>query len=613
MMLSHRGFLLCTLACAALAGLVFLPGLPGDFVFDDHINIVGNSGIELHSLTPTAILDTISSAQYGGITRILPTLTFAFDYYRGGGLDPATFKITSIAIHALTAAVLAWFLRSLLLATGTSQSRAQRTALAMALAWAVHPLQVSSVLYVVQRMQTLATMFVVLALWSYLKARQAQIEGRSGRTGWMLTGLLWAIALGCKEDAILLPGYLLAMELTVLRFRASDPALARRLQRGYLYAAALGATAFLLLIVPHYWSWDAHHNRNFSSYERLLTQGRVLCIYLWEILLPLPSHMPFYYDWLRPSRSLLQPWTTVPALLLLFALLAFAWKLRTRRPLFALGVFLFFIGHAITSNVVPLELAFEHRNHFPLIGVVLATGDLAALLASRFHFRPAPLAAACVLLLGGLSSATAIRANSWDSDLKLAQTSTRLAPSSTRAWNQLCVAYFNLGGGDKADNPYLDKAISACDRGAEADRNSIKTVTNIIAMKAIQGSLSPVDWDRYLERLRHVTMTPENASSIWVILNKARDGAPMDENRLLEAIETVSQRRPPKPVESAAMGYFILGHTQQPDKAYPYFARAVQSAKNPSFATGLIDELRKDGHPAWADSLEATMRTSVRD
>lgn len=602
---SNRAFLLLTLVCAGLAGLLFLPGLPGDFVFDDNINIVGNSGLELQSLAPSAILDIIFSTQYGGITRVLPTLTFAMDYYRGGGtLDPATFKTTNIAIQALTAFVLAGFLRSLLVTAGTRPNAARWTALAMAFVWAAHPLQVSSVLYVVQRMQTMATLFIVLALWSYLAARQTQIEGRSGRTGWMLTGLLWALALACKEDAVLLPAYTLALELTVLRFRAGDPGLAGRIKRGYLYATVAGATLFLFVVVPHYWSWDAYYNRNFSSVERLLTQGRVLCLYLWEILIPLPSHMPFYYDWLVPSRGLLHPWTTLPALLLLGALLIGAWKARHRRPLLAFGIFLFFAGHAVTSNIAALELAFEHRNHLPMIGVVLAVGDLLAMAVGRLRLRAAPIAASGLVLLAGLSSATALRAASWNSDLRMAQTSTRIAPFSTRAWNQLCVAYFNLGGGDKADNPYLGQAIAACDKGAEADRNSIKTLTNIIAMKAIQGTLTAEDWDRYLARLRYVTMTPENASSIWVILNKARDGVPMDGNRLLEAINVVSQRNPPKPVESAAMGYFILGHTQQPDKAYPYFARAVKNTKDPSFATGLIEELRKEGHPAWASKLE---------
>lgn len=614
MMQSDRAFLLYTLVLAMLAGLLFLPGLPGDFVFDDNINIVGNSGIELQSLAPSNILDIIFSAQFGGTTRVLPTLTFAIDYCRGGGtLDPATFKSTNIAIHTATAFVLAWFLRSLLLTAGARPNTARWTALALAFVWAAHPLQVSSVLYVVQRMQTMATLFILLALWSYLTARRAQIEGGSGRTGWMLTGLLWALALACKEDAVLLPAYMLAMEFTILRFQAGDAALASRIKRGYLYAIVAGAAIFLLVVVPHYWSWDAYYNRNFSSYERLLTQGRVLCLYLWEILIPLPSHMPFYYDWLVPSRSLMQPWTTLPALLLLGVLLVVAWKTRHHRPIFAFGIFLFFAGHAVTSNIAPLELAFEHRNHLPLVGIVLAAGDLLTISLARFRLQTMLIVTSGLVLLAGLSSATVLRAQAWSSDLRMAQTSTRIAPFSTRAWNQLCVAYFNLGGGDKADNPYLNQAIAACSKGAEVDRNSIKTLTNIIAMKAIKGTLSAADWDRYLLRLRYVTMTPENASSIWVIVNKARDGAPMDEARLIEALDIVSKRRSLKPVESAAMGYFILGHTRQPDRAYPYFAYAVQKTQDPAFMQGIVEEMRKEGRPAWANRLEMLIHTPSND
>ncbi|MCB1568135.1 MAG: hypothetical protein KDI69_04875 [Xanthomonadales bacterium] len=375
----------------------------------------------------------------------------------------------------------------------------------------------------------------------------------------------------------------------------------------------LGAAIFLFLVVPYYWSWETIYNRNFSTYERLLTQGRVLCLYLWQMLVPMPSNMPFYYDWLQPSHGLLQPWTTLAALVLLALLLGTAWQLRHRRPLFALGVFLFFAGHFITSNVVNLELAFEHRNHLPLIGIALAIGDVLALLASRVHARTPIVVAVFLLSLGGLASATLIRATSWNSDLHLAETSTRIAPNSTRAWNQLCVAYFNLGGGDRKENSYLDQAIAACDKGAVVGTDSIKTLTNIVAMKAIQGTLTEADWARYLARLRTVTMTPENGSSIWIILNQARDGKPMNANHLLEAIEIVSQRRQVKPIESAAMGYFILGHTPQPDKAYSYFARAVHDAKDPAFITGIIDELRKEGQPEWADKLTAEVRASGRD
>jgi hypothetical protein len=605
MTLPHRGYLLFSLLCAALAILPFLPGLPGSFVFDDEQNIVQNSAIELQSLEPGALLYAALSPQPGGMTRVLPTLTFALDYWRGNGFDPATFKITNIAIHAVTTFVLAWFLRSLLLIAGVTLSRARWSALAMALAWALHPLQVSSVLYVVQRMQTLATLFVVLALWAYLVARQAQMEGQSGRRGWMLAGLLGVVAVSCKEDAVLLPVYMLALELTVLRFRASDPGLSRNLHRGYMLLTALAAAAYVCMVVPHYWAMDTYTFRNFSTLERLLSEGRVLCMYLWEILLPLPSHLPFYYDWVQPSRGLLQPWTTLPAYVLLLALLGAAWHMRKQRPLFALGVLLFLAGHLVTANVVPLELAFEHRNHFPLIGIVLAVGDALALAVMRLKLAVAARVAGCLLVLVTLASATAVRARSWDSDMNLALTSTQLAPGSARAWNSLCVIYFIRGGGPKFDNLNIDKAVAACSEGAKVADDSVISLTNIIAYKGIQGTLTEADWDRYLTQLRRVKMTLENRSSIWVILNQVRRGVHMDESRVLETIDVVNRRAPFKPIESAAIGYFILEHTRQAERATPFFIRAMKDAADPSFSDDIIIDLRKQGHAHMADKLQA--------
>ncbi len=608
MTLSPRAFLLLSLACAAIVGLAFLPGLPGDFALDDFHNIVLNPGIELHSLAPQALLEAAFSMQLGGYTRVLPTLTFALDYYRGGGIDASTFKATNIALQAVTTLVVAGFLYHLLRAAGSAPGRARWAALAMALAWGLHPQQVSSVLYVVQRMQTLATLFVLLALWTYLRARLAQIKGRPGRTGWMLTGLLWALALACKEDALLLPAYMLALELTLLRFDAADASLAKTLRRSYMLAVLAASALYLFLVVPHYWQWDAYGGRDFSTLERLFSQGRVLWLYLLQALVPLPAHMPFYYDWLQPSRGLLQPWTTLPALLLLAGLLGLAWRLRHRRPLFALGVFLFFAGHFITSNVVPVELAFEHRNHLPLIGVVVAVGDLMSLLAARLCMSRRMAAVASLALLIGLGAATAIRAHDWRSGLSLATTSTQLAPNSTRAWNSLCVIYFDLGGGPRADNPNLDKAIAACTKAADVGPDTVKVLANIIAFKALRGEVTDADWIRYLDRLRTATMTPDNASAIWVILNRVRDGTKLDGDRIMQAIDIINARSRVKPIEAAAFGYFILGHASQPERAYPYFAQAVENTTDPSFAQGLADDLRKEGRAEWADRLNALPR-----
>src|SRR5690606_3747618 len=110
-------------------------------------------------------------------------------------------------------------------------------------------------------------------------------------------------------------------------------------------------------------------------------------------------HMPFYYDWIQPSRGLTTPWTTLPALATVAGVLAVAWCSRRRWPLFALGLMLFFAAHAITSNIVGLELAFEHRNHFALVGAVLAVGCVFAGLAKRLQWTARATAALYLVLL----------------------------------------------------------------------------------------------------------------------------------------------------------------------------------------------------------------------
>src|SRR3546814_20848978 len=118
----------------------------------------------------------------------------------------------------------------------------------------------------------------------------------------------------------------------------------------------------------------------------------------------------------------------LPAIAAVLALLGTAWSLRTRWPLFALGVFLFFAAHFIASTVVGLELAFEHRNHFALIGMVLAIGSLLAHASQRLRIRPSMPALVCPLLLACLCGATLLPAPAWRSKLAHAPVPPEVAP-----------------------------------------------------------------------------------------------------------------------------------------------------------------------------------------
>ena len=605
MLVANRRFLLVSMISALLAGSLFLPGLPGEFVFDDFPNIVNNSDIHMYRLNLAALLDILSTRQMSGNMRGLPMLTFAFDFWRAGGADPAAFKVTNIIIHAITTGVLMWLFRSLLSIAGVPAKQVMWGAPLLALAWALHPLQVSSVLYTVQRLQTMGTLFLVFALLAYLKARRAQIEGRSGRTGMLLALLAWAIAMGCKEDSVLLPAYTLALELTVLGFGAASCRLANVLRSGYFLASALAVVVYLFLVVPHYWTWDAYPGRDFSTLERLLTQARVLCLYLWQIVLPLPRHMPFYYDWLQPSRGLLLPWTTLPAITLIVVLLVMAWRLRLRQPLFALGVFIFFSAHFIASNVVGLELAYEHRNHFALIGAVLAVGSLLARASKHLHAAPAMRVVGCAVLLGVLGSATVVRAHDWRSTLTMARAGAEAAPRSPRAWVQLCSSLFKAGGEVVPHNPLLGEAIDACSSGMASSPDTLNSFALLLVLKTLRGDASAKNWADFQSRLRTARMSWDNGRAPLILTYYMGQGVNLDREQVLDALAILAERSGPDRATFVSIGGAILRDMREPNQALPYFLKAVEiTPLGDPFPWQLGADLRAMGHPELAEEVE---------
>ncbi len=596
--------LLIGCACALLIALCFRPGLSGGFILDDGDNIQSNEAIRIEQFDLASLEKAaFSFAVRGGGLRVVPELTFAVDY-RFWGLDPFAFKATNLFIHALTALALLGLFRCLLDGTGWPPRKATFAAAGMALAWALHPLQVSTVLYVVQRMQTLCTLFLVLALWAWLRMRLAQIDGKTSRRYGLAALLCWLLALASKEDAALFPLYALLLELTVLGFRAATPATHRALRIGFAGFAAVGLLVYLFWVVPHYWRWDAYPGRNFSSLERLLTEGRVLVMHLGQILWPLPGRMPFFYDNFEVSHSLLQPWTTLPSLVLIAALLALAWRLRQRRPLLAFGLLLYFAGHFMTSNVIGLELVFEHRNQLPLIGIVLAAADLIALLVQRLKLSERLIGVLCALTLAGLGAGTWVRASAWGNPTLFAESAPLLAPQSPRAWMMLCLQYHDLSRGDTS-SPYFTKATDACERGG-AIQSSAAPLALVIQYKTRNGTVTQADWTNYLNRMMQVPMSPENRRSAWTLMGRTIAGDRLDTGNVIKALNIVSSRFGYSAHEFITIGYFVLGSPDYADDAYQYFEQAVRNlpADDPSVA-GLLQELRKRGRSDWADRLEA--------
>jgi tetratricopeptide (TPR) repeat protein len=410
----------------AVGVLIYLPGLSGPYLFDDHGNLIANSYIQLEQLTWGDLYRAAFSLDSGPLRRPFSVLSFALNYWFAGGFEnSAAFKGINLAIH-LANGILVFILTRLLLARAAIHAPgADRPETIMrrmlpgliALIWTAHPIQLTSVLYVVQRMTSLAAFFTLAALCAYLLGRQQLAAGKR-RNGWLLmfgAGLLATLGVFSKETAVLFPLYVIVVELVF--FRDSIPGyLRQRFGRRLLPITIVTAAALTVTII---WAIDyiepRYSHLTFTMGERALTQFRVLFFYLSLILLPNLGRLGLHHDDLALSTSWLTPWTTLPSFAGILLMLGAALALRRRDPLISLGVLWFLAGHSLESTILPLEIAHEHRNYLPSLGIVLA------LLHALTHPRLAisrPRAAAALtwvipVFILSAAATTAIRAAQW--------------------------------------------------------------------------------------------------------------------------------------------------------------------------------------------------------
>ncbi len=524
-----------------LLGLaVFWSGLHGGFIFDDFGNLVSNplwKADHLHDL-----LRPLSSGFASDLGRPLAMLSFGINYYFTG-MDVFALKLTGLCFHLLNG-MLVWRLCLQLFALApAANARTQLGKFAawmVATAWLLHPLQVSSALYVVQRMEVGAATFVLLALLAYLRAR------RDGglHPGWLLVAAACVVlGLGFKETALLAPAYALLIEICALRFLRTNGKTSRVLVTTYLLGIALAIVAFLLKILPDAIQPDAYASRNFTLPQRLLTQLPALTTYLRQILLPLPQALKFYYDDYPISTSLLSPTTTLFAASLLTGLIALAVVLRKRYPLFALGIGWFFVGHVLTSNVIPLELVFEHRNYFALLGILIAAAQALAWLLSTWpsNLRRV-LAVALLCVLAGLCT---YQAWTWGDSLRLATTLAHRAPGSPRAGYEYGRALLIKSGYDPA-SPAFVAAQHELERDSRLPGASTLADQALIMMLSRSGQTVPEPyWQAFRQKLASQADSAENRITLSSLVQCKRSGqCKLDATELDASFRAALQRNP---------------------------------------------------------------------
>lgn len=501
-----------------LTAYIYWPGLGGPLLLDDYQNLEPLTDMQAGL---TSWREVLASRGYSFSGRPVAMLSFIGNWLTSGG-DVWSIKYTNLMIHLLCGVLLYWLAARLL---GESRARvaAQRWWLALLVAalWLLAPMLVSTVLYIVQRMAQLATLFVLCGLLCYVAGRQRLAERRRTGIALMLFGfaVFWPLAALSKQNGALLP--LLAVIVEFSFFRRPASASDRRLVHTLLaLLMALPAAAALLALALHPGglggSYQAH---DFTTYERVLTEARILFDYVFNLLMiPGGSALGLFHDDFTLSKGLVRPPATLFAVAGWIAVVAAAWWLRNGPwAAVAFGPLFFLAAHLLESTVLPLELYFEHRNYLPAVGLYISLGVVAGLLIARTRIKRS-LIAVMVLIPLAHGVVTAARVLNWQSNEALLNASLRSHPDSARVHTGLAGLYIRKGD--------LDEALAHLDRAEALYGGSQSYAVALHRLAAHCSTGRRVDERHYaaLESQERIPDTIYTANALRQLVEKAERG-----------------------------------------------------------------------------------------
>ncbi len=550
------GALIAVAVLAAYANSFSTP-----FVFDAATILANNPTIR-HlgtALTPPHDGSTVDG-------RPLVNLSLAVNYAISGS-GVWSYHALNLGIHLLAA----WLLYGIVRRTVPGgPARAAATAFAIALLWAVHPLQTESVTYIAQRAESLAGLCYLLTLYGFIRG------AREDRPAWLAVSFL-ACLLGTTAKEVIVSAPLLVL-LYDRTFVAGTFRGAWDRRRRY-YLALAGTWVPLAVLVLG--SAGRHGTAGFAAglpwLDYVRTQTYAVVHYL--RLAVWPSPLVFDYGTLfGPGRWYL------PGSVLLLLLGGTIAGLRARdlegRTAGFLGAWFFALLAPTTLVPVATQTIAEHRMYLPLAAVIAAV----VLAISRAVGRPAVLLVAAGIAALGLGRATAARNETYGSELALWRDTAAKRPGNDRAHNNLGNALFAAGLVPEALEQY-EQALKL------HPQDNAEVQYNLGAALARQG--------RWPEAIAHATeavrLAPENpdahASLGTALANTGRMGEALDQFQAAARLNPASAALH----NDLGSAWFFLGHRAE---AAAEYREALRIDPGYADARNALDHLTEPASPA---------------
>jgi hypothetical protein len=448
--------LLAPIAIVALAVVTYANAIDGAFHFDDQHAVVDNPSIRSLSdfgrfFTDGRMFTVLPQDQeYRPIVLVTYALTARFF-----GVAPRPFIAVNLAIHSLCALMMFWTLRRVRPVLGMSSGDGNAMPWLAAAIFAVHPLFSECVNYVHARSESLSTLFSLVALYAYFRAREA--EGRPSADPWLVTGAVALfVALMSKVIAGMVPFLALTIEWAAAE-RHRRAAVAQRLAV-LTFPVLVFSLIYVRLSSPFAVASRSGFTRSQYLYSQLPAIFHYVRLFFWPSGQSADADYPVAQSAFEVRVMLSGAMMTA---VVLFTIVNLA---RRRHSELATAIAWFLLCLAPTSSLFPLgEIVNEHRPYMAAMALCAITAEWLLVrlpvvleLDGRVGRTVVGVAAAASLTL---ASALGIARNRvWRSEEALWRDVVRNAPRSPRAQGNFGHALMVAGGTLEAE-PHLRESL----------------------------------------------------------------------------------------------------------------------------------------------------------